>query len=132
MQRWWRCVLNNRLLPEWGARSLQLPPWHLPWISSLLCTKKEERQAWLTDNPYHHRSASSKAFLCQQTTDSPQNKTTLCLYDDETKSQPITELLPVAPEPTSHLPAAADPWEPAAPEDPQTEADVDNSSFLLL
>lgn len=59
---------------------------------------------------------------------SPKTRHHRVFMDDETRSQPITELLPVAPEPTSHLPAMADPWEPVAPEDPQTKADSNDNS----
>lgn len=108
-------MLNNRLLPEWGAWSLQLPPWHLPWISSLLCAKKGKSV-----------SSPQREFeiICLSAEVAAPKTGQCCAFmDDETRSQPITELLPVAPEPTSHLPAVADPWEPVAPEDPQTETD---------
>lgn len=36
MQRWWRSVLDNRMLSQRWARSLQLTSKHFPWVAPLL------------------------------------------------------------------------------------------------
>lgn len=32
----WRSVLDDRVLSQWRARSLELTPEHLPWVAPLL------------------------------------------------------------------------------------------------
>ena len=44
VQWWWRSVLNNRVLSQWRARSLQLTSHHLPWVTPLLWMEKPKDQ----------------------------------------------------------------------------------------